>query len=228
MIFQARQAMLERRRLRSLFSGYVSPPVMASILDGKLSVHRGGELRRVCVLFSDIRSFTRRSEEQAPEEVISLLNRYFDHMVDCIHDRGGTVDKFIGDGLMAFFGAPNGLGSPASIAMDCAVAMLSRLAQLNGELEREGIDPIRIGIGLHVGEVIVGHVGSAGRHEYTAIGDTVNVAARLEGLCKQVNRPIVVSGEVTAELDRDYPLDPLGLQKIRGHSPLPVFAYRPS
>ena len=225
-IQEARLAMRERRRLRSMFSGYVSPTVLTSILDGRLSFQQGGELRRVCVLFSDIRSFTRRSEDQRPEVVIALLNRYFDLMVDCIHDLGGTVDKFIGDGLMAFFGAPNGMGSPADTAMECAVSMLEKLEQLNQELEREGTDSIQIGIGLHVGEVVVGHVGSAGRHEYTAIGDTVNVAARLEGLCKDTDRTIVVSAEVAEELDTAYPLDALGLKSLRGHSPKPVFAYR--
>ena len=186
MLFESIRAMAERRRLRTLFAGYVSPQVLDSILLGELAFDRSGELRRVCVLFSDIRSFTSRSEEQRPEAVIALLNRYFDHMVDCIHGRGGTVDKFMGDGLMAFFGAPNGVGSPAGIGMDCAIAMLTRLDQLNAELLREGIEPIRIGIGLHVGDVVVGHVGATGRHEYTAIGDAVNVAARLEELSKEL------------------------------------------
>lgn len=224
-VYESFQAMAERRRLRNLFSGYVSPQVLSSILSGELAFDRSGELKRVGVLFSDIRSFTRRSEEQRPEAVIALLNRYFDRMVNCIHDRGGTVDKFIGDGLMAFFGAPNGVGSPAGVTMDCATSMLASLEQFNRELVAEGIEPLRIGIGLHVGEVVVGHVGSSGRHEYTAIGDAVNVAARLEELSKRLDHPIVVSRQLAQELPREMALTDLGDQPIRGRSSLRVFGY---
>jgi adenylate cyclase len=145
------------------------------------------------VLFSDIRGFTTLSEKLPAQEIVALLNRYFARMTAVIHRHGGTVDKFIGDGMMAVFGAPNILPCPEHNALEAARDMLAALDELNGELAREGRAPLAIGVGLHSGEAVIGHIGSPDRHEYTAIGDTVNTAARLESLCKDLGSPIVCS-----------------------------------
>jgi len=224
--FEGVRAWRQRRRLERSFGPYVSPTVLEEILAGTISPRVGGQRRRVCVLFSDIRSFTDRSQSQSPEHIISLLNRYFDEMTAAVHEHHGTIDKFIGDGLMAFFGAPKPLERPAAAAFEAARDMLRRLEVLNARLEREGVEPIRIGVGLHVGEAIVGHVGSESRHEYTAIGDTVNVASRLEGLTKELGCPVVMSANVADELEGDLQLVRLGAQPIKGHQPVPVLGWR--
>lgn len=172
--------------------------VLHEILAGRLRPGVGGERRRVCVLFSDIRDFTGRSEREPPERILALLNRYFEDMTAAVHAHNGTVDKFIGDGLMAFFSAPN----PSAA-------------------------PVQIGIGLHAGDAIIGHVGSRERHEYTAIGDTVNIAARLEGLTKEAGFPIVCTQTVVEALCPDAGLLPLGQKPIKGHTPVAVFGWRP-
>lgn len=218
----------EKRRLRESFGRYVSPPVLDEILAGHIKAGLGGARREVCVLFSDIRGFTRRSEGQAPEAVIAFLNRYFTEMVAAIHAHGGTLDKFIGDGIMAFFGAPALRTNAAQDAFACACEMLTRLDRLNETLAAEGIEPIHIGIGLHRGEVLVGHIGSETRHEYSAIGDPVNVASRLESLTKEVGYPIVVSHEVAEKLASRDRLVELGAHAIKGHTPVAVFGYRPA
>jgi adenylate cyclase len=220
-------AFRERRRLRGSFGRYVSPNVLQEILDGKLRPGVGGTRCRVCVLFSDIRSFTTRSEQQPPEAVILLLNRYFNEMTVAIHAHGGTVDKFIGDGLMAFFGAPNPRAHPSRDAFNTASDMLARLEKLNKTLMQENIEPIKIGVGLHTGEVVAGHVGSQRRHEYTAIGDTVNTASRLEGLTKSLGYPVICSDIVAAELGSYAVLRDLGQQAIKGRAPVRVFGWQP-
>ncbi|MGI9316539.1 MAG: adenylate/guanylate cyclase domain-containing protein, partial [bacterium] len=199
------------------------PPVLSSILKGEISAGHKGEVRRVCVLFSDIRAFTARSENQSPQVIISLLNRYFEQMVDCVHCYDGTVDKFIGDGLMAFFGAPNSLDNSAQYALNAATTMLDRLDVLNQELRNEGVEPLNVGIGLHFGDVVVGHVGSSGRHEYTAIGDTVNVASRLEDLTRDLGYPILLSEDFHNALGENIHCTELGYQSLKGHSGMKVF-----
>jgi adenylate cyclase len=212
--------------LKKSFSGYVSPEVLKTIVDGELQQGMGGVSHEICVLFSDIRSFTTRSEGQEPHETISLLNRYFEEMTEAVHANSGTVDKFIGDGLMAFFGAPNQLANPSANAFSAAQEMLRRLAALNQQLAIEGIPEIKIGIGLHFGNAVIGHVGSASRHEYTAIGDVVNVSARLEGLSKSVGYTIVCSEEVHNNLEEEF--DALGSQLIKGHTAIPVYGWNAS
>jgi class 3 adenylate cyclase len=220
-------AFRERRRLTQSFGRYVSPNVLREILDGRIAPGMGGHRTWVCVLFSDIRDFTKRSETQAPEAIVFLLNRYFNEMTDVIHRHGGTIDKFIGDGLMAFFGAPNVQDNPAQHGFNVAREMLEKLDGLNRTLAAQEIEPIEIGVGLHVGEVIVGHVGSESRYEYTVIGDTVNVAARLEGLTKALGYPIVCSADVAKALDDTRELDALDKQSIKGHAAVSVFGWRP-
>ncbi|MCW8962319.1 MAG: adenylate/guanylate cyclase domain-containing protein [Gammaproteobacteria bacterium] len=219
---------IEKKRLNQSFGGYVSPNVMSEIIAGNIHPNMQGERTHVCVLFSDIRNFTSRSEHEPPENIIHLLNEYFDEMTEAIHCFGGTVDKFIGDGLMAFFGAPNSAISPAKDAFQSAELMLERLEELNTRFVEDGIEPIQIGIGLHVGEVVVGHVGSKSRHEYTIIGDTVNTTARLESLTKGLGYQILVSASVAEELGYPEGLVDLGKHGVKGRSSVPVYGSHPS
>ncbi len=213
----------DKQRLTRTFSGYVSPAVLGQILIGAIDARQAGLTLPVCVMFTDIRGFTTLSEHLSAEQVVALLNRYFARMTRAVHDHGGTVDKFIGDGMMTFFGAPNGLDSPARAALDAAHSMLDELALLNTELVAEGRAPLAIGIGIHCGPAVIGHIGSVERHEYTAIGDTVNIASRLEGLCAPLGHPIICSAEVAAQLGEGVALISLGERIIKGHSKIPVF-----
>ena len=216
---------LERLRLRRAFGAYVSPQIMDEIVGGRLSGSLGGDRRTLCVLFADIRDFTTRSETLSPEVLIALLNRYFEEVTGAIHGHDGTVDKFIGDGIMAFFGAPKVLANPSAAAVSAAQEMLARLARFNAVLEQEGQAPIRIGIGLHAGDAVVGHVGSTSRHEYTAIGDTVNLASRIEGLTKDVGYPLVCSETVMKLLDSPIGFVNLGAKPVKGHTPVVVYGW---
>jgi class 3 adenylate cyclase len=215
----------ERRRLRGSFSGYVSPAVMAEILAGRVRPELGGASRFVCVMFSDIRGYTTRSEDMSPEEVIRFLNRYFERVVALIHERGGSVMSFMGDGIMAVFGAPNALENPSREAFEAGRKMLEHVAGLNEQLRSEAQTPIDIGIGLHAGEAVIGHVGSSARHDYTAIGDVINVASRLESLTKDAGFRMVISRAVAECLDESESLRPLGPMAIKGHSPVEVYGY---
>jgi len=215
----------ERATLRNAFGGYVSPQIMHEILAGNIQPGLGGKRQRICILFSDIRNFTTRSEFMAPEALIEMLNRYFSEMTQSVHAQGGTVDKFIGDGMMCFFGAPQPLERPARSAAAAAQDMLSRLGRLNATFKAQGIEPIAIGIGLHVGDAVVGHVGSDDRHEYTVIGDAVNTASRIEGLSKGVGYALVVSKDVWTELEDKENFTPLGEHSVKGRSSVEVYGY---
>lgn len=217
------QQLRERVRLRTVFGGYVSPSVMRQILDGRLRPTLGGERRYCCVMFSDIRGFTTRSERASPEQTISFLNRYFDRVVPVIHAHGGTVVSFMGDGIMAVFGAPNALSNPCESAYTASVAMLAQVRAANVDLEAHGEESIRIGIGLHAGEGVSGHVGSAARHEYSVIGDVTNVASRLEGLTKEVGYQLVCSDVVARQLSHCSDLVPLGLHSVKGRAAVEIF-----
>jgi adenylate cyclase len=165
---------------RANYSRFMPEYVVKQLLDNPNSFRLGGVNQQVTVLFADIRGFTALSEKEKPEKVVNLLNRYFSVMTDIIFEHGGTLDKYIGDGLMAIFGAPTAGEEDALNAVKTAVTMQKRLAQLNTELRAEGYANISVGIGLHTGEATIGYIGSNKRSEYTAIGDTVNLASRLE------------------------------------------------
>lgn len=220
--------MRERRRLRKAFAGYVSPQMMEEILAGRLSGGLGGVAREVCVMFADVRGYTTLSESMSPQAVIAVLNRYFEAVTQAIHAEGGTVNCIMGDGLMAIFGAPKPLDNPSVRAFAAARRMLAALPELNRELAAEGITPLNIGIGLNAGPAIVGHVGSRTRHDYSAIGDTTNVAARLEGLSKEVGYPLVCSQAVAAAIGFPDELVDLGKHAIKGRSPVHVFGWKPA
>lgn len=213
----------DKQRLTRSFSGYVSPTVLQDILRGTLEPSQAGKKMHVCVLFADVRNFTTMSEAMSAEQVVALLNRYFSRMTRVIHDHGGTVDKFIGDGLMAFFGAPNPLQEPEKNALEAALDMLRELGAMNVALAREGAQTLKIGIGLHAGQAVIGHIGSTDRYEYTAIGDVVNTASRLEGLCKELGCPLVCSQAVAGSLGYPAHLLPCGEQALKGRSAVQVY-----
>ena len=224
-LYETALKLVERRRLRGVFSGYVSPAVMREIVDGKVRPELGGTSHYVCVLFSDIRGYTTRSEGMTPAQIVSFLNRYFEDAVTLIHDAGGTVVCFMGDGIMAVFGAPNTMDNPCAAAFDAGCRMLEQVERFNAECRERGEAPIDIGVGLQAGEAVVGHVGSAARHDYTAIGDVTNVASRLEGLTKEAGYRLVCSGEVAARLPQRDALVHLGPMAIKGHTPVEVYGY---
>ena len=217
----------ERMRLKAAFNGYVSPNVMDLILDGKLESQVGTGRRHLCVLFADIRDFTPLSERTEPERVVALLNRYFDRMTAVIHRHDGTVDNFRGDGIMCIFGAPRATDSPCRDGFAAATGMLGELDGLNADLAADGYAPIAMGVALAYGEAVVGHIGAANRHEYTAIGDVANVSARLEGMTKETGYPLLVTTEVAAAVGADVRFDDLGERALKGHAPVRVCAWPP-
>jgi adenylate cyclase len=226
--FAATLATRERKRLRASFGGLVSPAVLEEMLAGRLAPGRAGERRNVCVLFSDIRAFTTLSETMAPEAVTTLLNDYFKRMTKAIHEHGGTLDKFIGDGIMAYFGAPHAAANPCQQALDTARAMLAALAEFNHDQATRGQPPIAIGIGLHYGPAVIGYIGSPERNDYSAIGDTVNTASRIEGLTKDAGFPVLLSAAVVAQIDEDETLVPLGFKAVKGRAAIEVFGWSPT
>jgi adenylate cyclase len=199
---------------------------MKEMLAGSLMPGLSGQQAEVCVLFSDVRDFTTLSENMPPDVVTTVLQRYFDSMVHAVHRYDGTVDKFIGDGMMVLFGAPRKSKDPCSDAVQCALAMMKGLDALNVEFMREGLPTLTIGIGINFGTVTVGNIGSSERHNYSAIGDAVNVAARVEGLTKELGRKIVITEAVVSRIEERFHFDPLGSHKVKGHSPVNVWGIR--
>ncbi|MHB8872864.1 MAG: adenylate/guanylate cyclase domain-containing protein [Myxococcaceae bacterium] len=176
--------------LSRLFGEYVSTEVRERLTRSEVVK---GERREVALLFSDIRDFTTWSETRPAEEIIEQLNVYFDRMVAAITRNGGVVDKFIGDAVMGVFGGLRELDNPAASAFAAAREMREALAALNQERIARGLPALHNGVGLHFGEVVQGPLGSARRRDFTVIGDAVNTASRIEGLCKQFGQPLVLS-----------------------------------
>src|SRR3989454_1172843 len=219
---RAHERLAKEEVARANYSRFLPEYVVKQMLDNPNSFKLGGVTQTITVLFADIRGFTRISEHAAPEKIVQLLNRYFSAMTDIIFAHGGTLDKYLGDGLMALFGAPTTTPKDAANALSAAVAMQRRMIGINVELLEEGFPEIAIGIGLHTGEVTVGYIGSDRRSEYTAIGDSVNTASRLESNAK--GGEILVS-EVTANAAQSrYKLVPRDAISVKNREqPVPLF-----
>lgn len=181
---RAQERLAREQVARVAYGRFLPDYVVKQILEHPESFKLGGVNQTITVLFADIRGFTRLSEHASPETVVKLLNHYFSAMGEIIFEHGGTLDKYIGDGLMALFGAPNATPKDACSAITAAIEMQREMKYINDEVRAIGFGEISIGIGLHTGEATVGYIGSERRSEYTAIGDTVNLSSRLESNAK--------------------------------------------
>jgi adenylate cyclase len=193
----------ERHLLRDTLSRYVSPEMAQEILKNPELLKLGGERLEVTVLFADIRGFTSLSERLAPEKVVELLNTFFTEMVDLIFEYQGTLDKFLGDALMAEFGVPVAIPQAPARAVECALAMRRRLQEMQAQ-GRTAIEGMRIGI--NTGEAIVGNIGSDKRMDFTVIGDVVNVAARLQEYAKELEAEILISDATFRKVEGKFNL----------------------
>ena len=219
------QERARRLRTASMFMRFLDARVVAELIDqGEFDYRKAAEARAVSVLFSDIRGFTALSEVTTPEAVVSLLNTYFSRQVGVIFAHAGTLDKFIGDAIMAFWGAPVAHPDHAARAVAAALEMSAALEELRGELGELGAE-LEIGIGIHSGSAVVGFIGSNDRLDYTAIGDTVNLASRVEGLTKGIARVLVTQATRDAAGDL-FDWRDCGLHPVKGRE-LGVRLYEP-
>lgn len=220
---------LEKKRLRDQQKELVKRFATSEVADdmAESGFALGGRRVSCTVMFSDIRGFTSLVESQSPEETIELLNTYYTLMFDAISGHGGVVNQMIGDGLMAIFGAPQALDDAPLAAVRAALDMVEMIDLFNVERVGEEKEPIRIGIGIASGDVVAGYTGTQERATYTCIGDTVNLAARLEAHTKAAGRGILLDGDTRAALGDRVPLDSLGDVLFKGKAlAVPVFAVK--
>jgi adenylate cyclase len=221
MIFEER----EKRKIRKSFAQYLSPGVIALIeKDPQKYIRPGGEMKDLTVMFSDIRSFTTISEGLTPDELVRLLNEYLGAMTDILFANLGTLDKYIGDAIMAFWGSPYPQTDHALSACKCALQMSRALIKLNAKWKQEQRPPIAIGIGLNTGPVNVGNMGSEKRLAWTVMGDNVNLASRLEGITKEYQVQIVISEGTYRQIADQFVCRELDKIKVKGKN-LPVNIY---
>ena len=206
----------ERDTIKTAFARYVSQHVLETILESNELPKLTGERRHITVLFSDIRGFTSLAEELSAEAALVMLNQYFARMIDIVHRHHGMLDKMMGDGIMAIFGAPLEDAHQEEHAIRAAVEMLAALKELREGWQASEFNSLQIGIGIHSGVAVVGNVGSLARMEYTAIGDTVNLASRLESATKEFGEPICLSESTYTALRGVIKTRPLGKFKVRG------------
>ncbi len=214
----------KRKFLEDTLTRYVTKQVVDLILENPESIILDGEEREATVLFSDIRGFTSLSESMKPTEVVQMLREYFRLMVGAVFDFQGTVDKFIGDAIMAIFGAPTPQPNHAELAVRSALNMQTLLQEFNTNRAKEGKTPIHVGVGINTGDVVVGNIGSEERLEYTAIGDAVNLASRLEGINKQYGTAIIISEQTYQQASSCLEVRELDKVRVKGKfKPVKIF-----
>ena len=222
-------ASLEKKRLRDmqkeLVRRFATSEVAQDLAESGFTL--GGHHTRASVMFSDIRGFTEMVEAQPPDETIDLLNTYYTLMFEAISDKGGVVNQMVGDGLMAIFGAPLPLPDSAGSAVAAAREMIEMIDLFNAERTSLGKSPIRIGIGIATGDVVAGYTGTNERATYTCVGDTVNLAARLESHTKEAKVAVLIDGATREGLASDAAVDALGEVQLKGKAgPVAVFALK--
>ena len=211
----------ERQRVRSTFGRYLSPALVQRMADTGEEPQLGGEQRQLTLMFCDIRGFTPISESMTPTQLTQFINKFLTPMTDLVLEAHGTIDKYMGDAIMAFWNAPLDEPEHASLAVGATLRMRHRLAELEpqwqAEAKAEGRDlpPVRIGMGVNTGECVVGNVGSDQRFDYSCLGDSVNTASRLEGQSKTYSVDLVV-GEDTVALAPDFAYLELDLIRVKG------------
>lgn len=206
----------EKNRIKEMFGKYVSKELLEKTMD---SGYLKSEKKKVTVLFADIRNFTNISENFDPETIVKMLNIYFEHMLEVIAKNKGFVDKFIGDAIMVEFGAVSEIKNQADISIITAKEMIKKLDEINRDLAQQKI-PIKldIGIGIHIGEVVLGNIGGKNRMEYTAIGDTVNIASRVEKLTKEYSTSILITEAVKNEMENTEDIGEEIKKRVQGKS----------
>ena len=213
----------KRHQLKSMFGQYVPPQIVEKLSKQNRNVDFGGDSKQMTVLFADIRNFTTISESLSPNELKQLLNRFFTHMTKIIFDHHGTIDKYVGDMIMAFWGAPVDNAQHAQHAVEAAFAMLKKVQELKAEFKSLGLPEINIGIGLNTGTMNVGDMGSEFRRAYTVLGDAVNLASRIEGLTKYYGAALLIGEDTEKEL-QGILCRPVDLVKVKGKTqPVRVF-----
>ncbi len=214
----------EKRKVKKLFGRYVSRDVYAQLTEHPELAELGGKRREMSVLFSDIRGFTTVTEKGNPEELVAQLNEYFSRMVDVVFLHKGTVDKFVGDMVMALYGAPLDDADHAEHAVQTAIDMVRELGLLNRRWAERGMAQLDIGVGINSGDMIAGNIGSSSIMSYTVIGDNVNLGARLESLNKDYKTRIIISDATRVRLKGNYEIRPLGDVVVKGKTrPVAIF-----
>ena len=204
----------EREQIKETFGRFVSQDVADAVLSGRVPM--GGERREVSILFQDIRGFTTISEQTDPAQLVHMLNLFFTEMVAAVEAEGGIVKQFTGDGVMALFGAPVAYPDGPARAVRAALGMLDRLGDLNPRLQAQDLPALRIGVGIHTGEVVAGRIGPDKRVEYAVVGDPVNLASRIEGLTKEMQATIVISQETASRLDASFVFGRTAMFPVKG------------
>jgi adenylate cyclase len=206
----------ERELIRDTFGRFVSHDVAEAVLTGRVPLQ--GERREVSILFQDIRGFTSLSERLDPAVLLRLLNQFFTEVVAAVEAEGGVVKQFLGDGVMALFGAPQPYADHAERAVRAALGIVDRLKGLNETLAQEGIGPLEIGVGIHSGTVVAGLIGPDNRIEYGVVGDAVNVASRVESLTREMQATILVSRDISTQLGPAFKLGCTASMPVKGKS----------